>query len=98
MTTRETVAERIYELCKQRGITPNGLAYLSATILIVYPARVLLLDAVAVLRMSRLIESHQLCRPWHAVAVYLPEHHAVISPTADAILPKRVVHTADLSD
>lgn len=30
MTTRETVAERIYELCKQRGITPNGLAYLSA--------------------------------------------------------------------
>ena len=30
MTTRETVAARIYELCKQRGITPNGLAYLSA--------------------------------------------------------------------
>ncbi len=30
MTTQQTVAARIKELCKQRGITPNGLAYLSA--------------------------------------------------------------------
>ena len=32
MTTQQTVAARIRELCKQRGITPNGLAYLSAHI------------------------------------------------------------------
>lgn len=30
MTTQQAVAERIRELCRQRGITPNGLAYLSA--------------------------------------------------------------------
>ena len=30
MSTQETVAARIRELCKRRGITPNGLAYLSA--------------------------------------------------------------------
>lgn len=29
MDTRETVAKRIRELCKLRGITPNGLSYLS---------------------------------------------------------------------
>ena len=30
MTTQEAVAGRIRALCKQRGITPNKLAYLSA--------------------------------------------------------------------
>lgn len=30
MGTREIVAERILELCKQKGITPNGLANISA--------------------------------------------------------------------
>ena len=30
MNTAETIAYRIRELCKQRGITPNGLANLSA--------------------------------------------------------------------
>lgn len=30
MVTREAVAERILELCKEKGITINGIAYLSA--------------------------------------------------------------------
>ena len=30
MNTAQTVAHRIRELCKQRGITPNGLSYLAA--------------------------------------------------------------------
>ena len=30
MTTQETIARRIKSLCKERGITPNGLANLSA--------------------------------------------------------------------
>ena len=30
MTTQETIARRIRSLCKERGITPNGLANLSA--------------------------------------------------------------------
>jgi len=30
MTTQETIASRIRNLCKERGITPNGLANLSA--------------------------------------------------------------------
>ncbi len=30
MITREAVAERILELCKEKGITVNGIAYLSA--------------------------------------------------------------------
>ena len=30
MTTQETIAARIRALCRQRGITPNGLANLSA--------------------------------------------------------------------
>lgn len=30
MNTQQAIAERIRELCKQRGITPNGLANLSA--------------------------------------------------------------------
>lgn len=30
MTTQETIALRIRQLCKQQGITPNGLANLSA--------------------------------------------------------------------
>lgn len=30
MKTREAVAERILELCKERGITVNALAYISA--------------------------------------------------------------------
>ena len=30
MTTRETIAARIRGLCRERGITPNGLANLSA--------------------------------------------------------------------
>ena len=31
MDTREAVANRIISLCKERGITPNGLSYISAT-------------------------------------------------------------------
>ncbi|MBP3304480.1 MAG: helix-turn-helix transcriptional regulator [Oscillospiraceae bacterium] len=30
MNTRETIANRIRQLCKERGITSNGLSYLSA--------------------------------------------------------------------
>ncbi len=30
MNTREAVAARILELCKERGITPNGLSNMSA--------------------------------------------------------------------
>ena len=30
MDTREAIARRIRELCRQRGITPNGLATTSA--------------------------------------------------------------------
>ena len=30
MDTREAVARRIRELCRERGLTPNGLSYLSA--------------------------------------------------------------------
>ena len=30
MGTRETVAARILELCRERGITPNGLSNLAA--------------------------------------------------------------------
>lgn len=30
MTTQETIGKRIRELCKQRNLTPNGLANLSA--------------------------------------------------------------------
>ena len=30
MTTQETIAARIRTLCRERGITPNGLANLSA--------------------------------------------------------------------
>ncbi len=30
MDTREAIAKRILELCRSRGITPNGLANLSA--------------------------------------------------------------------
>lgn len=30
MGTRETVAERIIELCDEQGITPNGLSNISA--------------------------------------------------------------------
>ena len=30
MTTREVIADRILELCKERGITPNGLSNISA--------------------------------------------------------------------
>lgn len=30
MTTQETIATRIRSLCRERGITPNGLANLSA--------------------------------------------------------------------
>ena len=30
MTTQETIAARIRSLCRERGITPNGLANLSA--------------------------------------------------------------------
>ena len=30
MTTQETIAARIRALCRERGITPNGLANLSA--------------------------------------------------------------------
>lgn len=29
MDTRQAVARRILELCRERGITPNGLSYLS---------------------------------------------------------------------
>lgn len=30
MNTREAVAERIRELCRERGITPNGLSNIAA--------------------------------------------------------------------
>ena len=30
MTTRETIAARIIQLCKERGITPNSLSIISA--------------------------------------------------------------------
>lgn len=30
MNTREAVAKRIYQLCENRGITPNRLSYISA--------------------------------------------------------------------
>lgn len=30
MNTREAVASRILELCRERGITPNGLSNISA--------------------------------------------------------------------
>ena len=30
MNTREAIAARILQLCKERGITPNGLSYISA--------------------------------------------------------------------
>ena len=30
MNTREVIANRIIELCKERGITPNGLSNLAA--------------------------------------------------------------------
>ena len=30
MNTREAIASRILQLCKERGITPNGLSYISA--------------------------------------------------------------------
>ncbi|MBE6932608.1 MAG: helix-turn-helix transcriptional regulator [Ruminococcaceae bacterium] len=30
MNTREVIANRIRELCKERGITPNGISNLSA--------------------------------------------------------------------
>lgn len=30
MNTRETIANRIRELCRERGITPNALSYISA--------------------------------------------------------------------
>ena len=30
MDTREAIARRIRELCRERGLTPNGLSYLSA--------------------------------------------------------------------
>ena len=30
MNTREAIAARILQLCKERGITPNGLSYMSA--------------------------------------------------------------------
>ena len=30
MNTRETIANRILQLCKERGITPNGLSNISA--------------------------------------------------------------------
>ena len=30
MNTSEAVAKRIRELCRQQGITPNGLSYISA--------------------------------------------------------------------
>lgn len=30
MTTQETIAARIVQLCKERGITPNGLSIISA--------------------------------------------------------------------
>ena len=30
MNTRETIAFRIRQLCRERNITPNGLSYLSA--------------------------------------------------------------------
>ena len=30
MNTAETIAYRIYQLCKERGITPNGLSNLAA--------------------------------------------------------------------
>ena len=30
MNTHETIAARIIELCKERGITPNGLSNISA--------------------------------------------------------------------
>ena len=30
MNTREAIASRILQLCKERGITPNSLSYISA--------------------------------------------------------------------
>ena len=30
MNTREAIAKRILQLCKERGITPNRLSYISA--------------------------------------------------------------------
>lgn len=30
MNTREAIARRIYQLCKERGITPNKLSYIAA--------------------------------------------------------------------
>lgn len=30
MNTREAVAKRIYDLCKEKGFTPNGIAMYSA--------------------------------------------------------------------
>lgn len=30
MNTQEAIARRILQLCRQRGITPNGLSYLAA--------------------------------------------------------------------
>lgn len=30
LDTRQVVADRILSLCKERGITPNGLSYISA--------------------------------------------------------------------
>ena len=30
MNTREAIAKRIYQLCKERGITPNKLSYIAA--------------------------------------------------------------------
>lgn len=30
MNTQEAIAKRIRELCKERGITPNALSYISA--------------------------------------------------------------------
>jgi transcriptional regulator with XRE-family HTH domain len=30
MTTQEAISKRIYQLCEQRDITPNGLSYISS--------------------------------------------------------------------
>ena len=67
------------------------LALLPAAVLIVYPSWVSSLVAVSVLKVA-----HQLRRPWNALRIYQPEHHATILPAAYAILPERVVSRGQL--
>ena len=68
-----------------------GFEPLPTSVLIVYPSGVLIFLAVTVWQIA-----HQFGGTGYAVVIYLPEHHAAVSPTADAVHPQCLLESCPL--